>query len=104
MAVKKLSDQHIKTYLEMLIEHGEDGLYRKVIGTGFLRYASSIKCPEVEILDLSDAFFAAHRRNGDEILFTVGKVLRRSAHTLYRTLLRQDTKRPINKRFLNAIG
>ena len=101
MAAKKLTDTLVKTYLEMLMLHGEDGLYRKVIGHGIIRYASDVKAPEVEILDLSEAFFAAYRRGEDEMFFTIGKVLRRSAHTLYRKI-RKDAE-VVNKRFLNVV-
>ncbi len=103
MAVSKLSENQVKTYQEILVEHGEDGLYRKAIGIGIMRYASNVKRPEVELLDLSDAFFIAHRRGGDEMLFTIGRVLRRSAHTLYRKLLKDNEERKANIRFLNVV-
>lgn len=100
MTAIKLSENQVKTYLQMLLENGENGLYRKAIGQGILRYAANIKTPEVELLDISEAFFAAYRRVGDESLFVIGKVLRRAAHTLYRKLKHNDKK---NDRFLNAV-
>ena len=102
MAVKKLSETLAKTYVEMLSIHGEHGLYRKVIGHGIIRYASDIKAPEVEILDLAEAFFSAYRRGEDEVFFIIGRVLRRAAHTLYRKL-HKDTQTATNKRFLNVV-
>lgn len=103
MAVKKLSENQVKKFLEVLLERGENGLYRKVIGMGIIRYANkTTKFPEVELLDLSDAFFTAFRRGEDEILFTIGKVLRRAAHTLYRRLQKKET-RELNPRFLNVV-
>lgn len=102
MAVKKLSENQVKTYREMLLEHGEEGLYRRAVGMGIMRYASNIKYPEVELLDLSEAFFIAHRRGEEYIIFTIGKVLRRAAHTLYRRLMKENDKE-INVRFLNVV-
>lgn len=103
MAVTKLSENQVKTYLEMLLEHGEDGLYRRTIGMGIMRYASNIKQPEIELLDLSEAFFIAHRRRSEEeVLFTIGKILRKAAHALYRKL-QKDNKKEINNRFLNVV-
>ncbi|HLG27278.1 MAG TPA: hypothetical protein VI423_05790 [Paenisporosarcina sp.] len=102
MAVKKLSENQVKTYLEMIVEHGEEGLYRRAIGMGIMRYASNVKHPEVELLDLSEAFFIAYRRGEEEILFSIGKALRRAAHTLYRKLVKDDNKE-INNRFLNVV-
>lgn len=99
MAVKKLSESEVKTYLEMLMERGEHGLYKRCISMGVMRLASGVKNPEIELLDLSEAFFVAFRRNGDDILFTIGKVLRRSAHVLYRNL----HKNVKNIRFLQVV-
>ena len=102
MSVKRISEVQVKTYLEMLLEHGEDGLYRKAVGSGIIRYASDIKNPEIELLDLAEAFFTLYRRTGDELHFTIGKVLRRAAHTLYRKL-QKDYSKEINVRFLNVV-
>jgi hypothetical protein len=100
MAVKKLTEKQVKTYLDMLSQHGEDGLYRKAVGTGIIRFAT-IKEPDVELLEISDAFFAMFRRNGDEVLFTMGKVFRRAAHTLFRQIRKEDLNP--NKRFLQMV-
>lgn len=102
MAAKKLTDTIVKTYVEMLAVHGEEGMYRKIIGYGIIRYASNIKAPELELLDLAEAFFASHRRGEDEILFTIGKILRRAAHTLHRRLKKEEAKAQ-NNRFIVAI-
>lgn len=103
MAVKKLSEKEVKSYLEMLLEHGEVGFYRRCIAMGIMRLADGSKNPEIEILDLSESFFVAFRRSGEEYLFTVAKILRRSAHTLYRKLLKEETIK-LNKRFLQMIS
>lgn len=102
MALKKLSETEVKTYLELLLEHGEDGFYRRSIAMGIMRLASGIKNPEIEILDLSDAFFIAYRRNGDDVLFVIAKILRRAAHSLYRKLQKENNKEN-NDRFLQMV-
>lgn len=102
MAVKKITDSQLKTYQDMLTDHGEEGLYRRAVGSGIMRYASNIKNPELELLDISDAFFIANRRDEDQALFTIGKILRRAAHTLYRKLLKEK-QGEVNFRFLNVV-
>lgn len=101
MSIKKLPDSFVKTYVDILISSGEEGLYQRVVGMGVMRYAAKIKEPEVELLDLSESFFVAFRRTGDERLFIVGKVFRRAAHTLYRKLYKVTSEK--NSRFLRAV-
>lgn len=98
MSTSKISEYLINYYLELLKSSGEEGLYRKSLGVGIIRFANQTKSPEIEYLDLSDAFFTLNRRNDQEEYFIIGKVLRRTAHTLYRQL-----KQPSNKRFLNVV-
>lgn len=87
MAAKKLTNHQINVYFEKLNEYGEDGLYIKSMNAGLMRFAQNVKHPEIELLELSDLFFnAAKNNNKDEILFTIGKILRRAAHGLYRII------------------
>ncbi|HVI40804.1 MAG TPA: hypothetical protein VM577_09100 [Anaerovoracaceae bacterium] len=103
MAIKKLSEETCNDYIEMLNKHGEEGLYRRAIGAGFLRLTKT-DSPDLEILDYSDAFFALYRRTGEDVYFTIGKVLRRAAHAVYRELMRQNkSKKPNYQRFLNVV-
>lgn len=102
MAVKKLSDQQVKTYLDMLLKHGEDGLYYKAIATGLLSYASNIKDPELELLDVAEALFIINRRADNDTIFTIGKIFRRAAHTLHRQLQKHNNKNP-HPRFLRVV-
>jgi hypothetical protein len=102
MALKKLSENQVKNYLEMLVLHGEEGLYRRTISMGIMRYAANVKHPEIDILDLSDAFFVVYKKEEIENYYIIGRVLRRAAHTLYRKLLKSKNNK-INTRFLNAI-
>lgn len=103
MSIKKLSEETCNSYIDILKKHGEEGLYRRAIGAGFLRLTKT-DSPDLEILDYSDAFFALYRRTGEEDYFSIGKVLRRSAHAVYRELMRQNKdKKPNYQRFLNVI-
>lgn len=103
MALKKLPQTLCQDYVTMLKKYGEEGLYRRTIGAGFLRLAK-IEDPDVEIMDYSDSFFALYRRTGEEEYFSIGKALRRAAHAIYRELMRQNkNKKPDFQRFLNAI-
>src|SRR5689334_14870938 len=103
MTIKQINkDLQIK-YLNMLHQLGENGLFRRAVGTGLIE-SENINDPDLEILNLADAFFALHRRTGDENYFTIAKVLRRAAHVIYRELMRQNKdKKPNFQRFLNVI-
>lgn len=104
MTAKKLTEPQIKLHLDILAAYGEDGLYRKSIGRGVLRFAKyNISHPEEELLDLAEAFFIANRRGEHESYFIIGRILRRAAHTLYRLFLKEKRISQINPRFLNVI-
>lgn len=92
-------DDLVETYTNILTVNGEDGAFRKFVGMGVKR-SIQISSPEVEMLDLSESFFALYRRTGEENYFKLGKVLRRAAHKLYRGFVRGKR---INKRFLSVV-
>lgn len=94
---KTLSENQIQSYLELLNKYGESGLFKRVIGAGVIRFTDN-KHVELELLDMSESFFAAFRRIGDDKLFVIGKILRRAAHVLYRKLQNEA-----NSRFLTLI-
>jgi hypothetical protein len=103
MVIKKIPDEICQDYIAMLKKHGEEGLYRRTVGAGFLRL-TKIENPDLEALDYSDAFFILYRRTGEDMYFSIGRSLRRAAHTIYRELLRQNKTKKLNfKRFLNVI-
>ncbi len=66
---------------------------------------------DVEMLDLSDAYFEKFRAEGNinevcnvgNVNWDIGQGLRKIAHVLYRQLRKQYKTRPINSRFLNPI-
>ena len=99
---KKLSDNQITSYTNIYKERGENGLYKFVVGNSIVRFASGVKTPETDLLDLSDSFFSLFRSSGEDIYFDIGKVMRRGAHTIYRKLLKTQNKQ-VNNKFLNII-
>lgn len=98
----KLAEEAIEIYEKLLESKGEEGFYRSIIGAGMIR-ATKIPQPEMEILEMSEAFFALNRRTGEERYFTIGKILRRAAHKIYRELRRMDSTRQINNKFLRMV-
>jgi hypothetical protein len=98
----KLKRDVSERYVVLLNNKGEDGLYRHVVGTGVMR-SVKVPNPDLEILDMSEAFFTLFRRNGDEAYFIIGKVLRRAAHALYRQFLRINKEKQKSERFLNVV-
>jgi len=92
-------------YLKLLSVKGERGLYKHIIGSGII-LSVNVKNPDIELLDISEGFFRLYRRAGDEnkeAYFTIGKVLRRAAHTLYRQFLHINQEKATNTRFLNVV-
>ena len=102
MSELKVKQDISDRYASILKAKGEDGLYRHVIGTGIMR-SIKVQHPDIEVLNMSEAFFTLFRRTGDETYFIIGKVLRRAAHALYRQFLRLNKDKPKNDRFLNIV-
>lgn len=99
---KKITDSQVKTYISLLEERGEAGLYKFIVGNGIVQFASGSKNPDVDLLEISDCFFSLYRSSGEYNYFVVGKILRRGAHTIYRKLLKSKN-RPVNNKFLNIV-
>lgn len=97
-----LPQSTIDTYVKVLKNKGENGLYRYTVGNGIMM-SVKISNPEVEILNISEKFFSLYRRTGDDGFFIIGKILRRAAHTIYRQFLKLNKEKEINMRFLNVV-
>jgi len=91
----------VTKYEAILKNRGELGLYQKIVGSTIVRSVDVVQ-PDVELLNLSESFFSEFRKSGDNKYFIIGKILRRSAHTIYRQLLKLN-KTPINSKFLNMV-
>jgi hypothetical protein len=97
-----IKESIIKNYLTILLSKGEDGFYKYLVGIAILQSVTN-KNYEDHLLDLSDGFFSLYRKDDKEEYFVIGKILRRAAHTTYRQLLKLNSKKKINKRFLQAV-
>ena len=90
-------------YETLLTSTGEGRFYKHVLGSAVIaKYESGH--PEIVMLDQAEDFFALYRRTGNENYFTIGRLLRRASHRLYREFNREDDKDfPVNRRFLNVV-
>lgn len=102
--VKKQDLNYLTLHYESIIDsQGEDGLYDYLM-THFSKLIEDDSNLEIRILDNSEDFFQLYRQTGEEIHFTIGKILRRTAHSIYRmTLKSYKNKRRNFKRFINII-
>lgn len=89
---KKLADSYELTFLAK----GEKGFYKHILG---ITHINSDELKELALLDQSEAFFAMARSTGNDNYFTIGTILRRAAHRLYRVY----NKGGQNSRFLRMI-
>lgn len=102
MYVTQINKRIQAEYEARLKKTGEEGLYRHILGQAIINKGDMIH-PEIIIMDHADAFFAAFRRTGNENFFTIGRILRRAAHRLFRELRRMNKDYPNNSRFLRLV-
>ena len=99
---KKLSSELANEYIDLLSKIGEEGLYQRTLGV-VNQPELKVENPDIEILDFSEAFVSKYRSTGQEEFLTIGKILRRAAHKIYRTLLEKDKTKKPSPRFLTLI-
>jgi len=92
MATNRISDKIKEKHLNILRKVGEEGLYKQAVATCLLSTYKR-KIPEVEVLNLSDAFLSLYRRTGDENFLAICRALRRAAHKVYRELDKKSGNR-----------
>jgi len=102
MSTIRVPKRALEDYERCLKSKGEQGLYNSVVGQGF-NDRVTIANPELILLNRSEAFFSLYRSSGNEDYFTIGRILRKAAHRLYRQFRRMDEERPVNGRFLYII-
>lgn len=95
---KRIREEYEKLFKDV----GEDSFYQRVYNTGKSK-KEHVKEPEVLLLNQSDAFFSLYRSTGKQVYFSIGVVLRKVAHKLYRENRQTDPKYPVNKRFLDLV-
>jgi hypothetical protein len=102
VASKKISDQQVQGYLERLMQSGADNFVASVVEVGYNRYPST-RTPDLECLDIAEGFFSLYRRSGEEIHFTLGKLLRKSAHIINRRIEKLHRRDGQSNRFIRAL-
>ena len=100
--IKTIPNKLKTEYLYTLRKLGCEAVYRRAVGNAFIRLRDT-NHPEIELLDLSESFLALYRRSGEVNYFTLSRILRKAAHSVYRELLRMGYNDEINGRFLNVV-
>jgi hypothetical protein len=90
-------------YEALLKDVGEAKFFSHVVVTGVLA-RTHFEYPENMMLDQAEAFFILYRTTGNRSYFTIGRLLRRAAHKIYRDSKRKNPDYPVNKRFLDSVG
>lgn len=100
----KLKNTTLNYYVNLIKSKGRDGVYSELIGDGLLKGITPGANPDLDMLLVSDSFFALYRSSGDDNYFELGKVFRRSAHTVYRRLLKLNQNKKTSEKFLHMVG
>jgi len=58
--------------------------------------------PDLELLDYYDRFLVLYRREGDEVYLQLARLFRKSAHRIYRIMLKKSMT-IVNNKFLNLV-
>lgn len=95
---KRIRDE----YETLLKDAGEAKFFSHVFKSG-VSARRHFDHPENMMLDQAEAFFALFRTTGNRNYFTIGKLLRRAAHKLYRDSKKNVQNYPSNKRFLDSV-
>jgi hypothetical protein len=89
-------------YSTLLQDVGEDRFFDHVFVNG-VSARRAYDHPENMMMEQAEAFFALFRTTGDSNCFTIGKILRRVAHKLYRDGKKKNPEYPVNKKFLYVV-
>jgi len=100
----KLKNLTVNYYTKFLKSKGSDGVYSELIGEGLLKGITPGANPDVDMLLVSNSFFALYRSSGDDTYFELGKVFRRAAHTVHRKLLKLNSEKKESDKFLHMVG
>src|SRR5689334_22704423 len=98
----KLGTKLISEYEKLLLKKGEDYFYKYVVGRGYLDRTKN-ENSEIIVLDMSEAFFSLFRQTGNDNYFTIGRILRKAAHRLYRDRVNSINTNEVNARFLYLV-
>jgi len=89
-------------YETVLKNIGEDRFLKHIFNNG-ISARKHYDYPEITMLEQSDAFFSLFRTTGNINYFTIGKILRKAAHMLYRDGKGKCKEYPVNKKFLDLV-
>lgn len=95
---KRIRDE----YETLLKDAGEAKFFSHVFREG-VSARRHFDHPENMMLDQAEAFFALFRTTGNQNYFTIGRLLRRAAHKLYRDSKKKVPNYPVNKKFLDIV-
>lgn len=95
---KRIQDE----YENLLKNVGEDKFLSHIFVNG-VSARRHYEYPEITMLEQAEAFFSLFRTTGDYNYFTIGKVLRKGAHKLYRDGKKKNPNYPVNKKFLDLV-
>lgn len=95
---KRIRDE----YETLLKDAGEAKFFSHVFKSG-VSARRHFDHHENMMLDQAEAFFALFRTTGNRNYFTIGKLLRRAAHKLYRDSKKKVPNYPANKKFLDIV-
>jgi hypothetical protein len=95
--------KRIQTEYETLLRDvGEDRFYQHVFENG-VSSRKHYDHPEIIMLEQSESCFCVFWTTGDHNYFTIGKILRRCSHKLYRDGKKKNPEYPVNKKFLDLV-
>lgn len=95
-------------YLSKYLAGGEDKFYRTVLVLALHKLVlinnGTYKGvpPNLEYLDYYAQFIILYRREGNEVYLSIAKILRKTAHKIYRIMLKKKMTVP-DTRFLNLV-
>lgn len=104
-----MSDDILKTqFLPKYLSVGEEKFYRFLLFYAVNKMVAihnkSYKgiTPDLEFLEYYTRFLSLYRREGDENFLNIAKIFRKTAHKIYRLMLKKNMT-SLNYKFLNLV-
>lgn len=104
MSTETLKKEFVPKYLSV----GEDKFYRFLLLYALNKLIEMEKgdykgvSPEMELLNYHERFLILYRREGEDIYLNLARVFRKSAHRIYRIMIKKQLT-DTNYRFLNLV-
>jgi hypothetical protein len=103
MIAETLKKEYVPKYLD-----GERKLYRFLLVSALKKLVLIEKgdykgiLPDLELLEYYDQFIILYRREGDQIYLGMASIFRKTAHKIYRIMLKKNMTL-YNPKFLNLV-